>query len=142
MTRWLSALALLALTPIAWGHVALTFPPARKFDLDFLDSFRTKPPCGMPKGESEARTARCELGTRAHRSAGRRGRSQRRAGGMSVSVTGTVVQRLEWSVIRTPAAIGRVGGSPGMRCYCAGSMSSAGDRGLEAHSCTVDRPSA
>ncbi|XP_047998582.1 uncharacterized protein LOC125235942 isoform X4 [Leguminivora glycinivorella] len=34
----------------AWGHVALTFPPARRFDLDFLDNTRTKPPCGMPKG--------------------------------------------------------------------------------------------
>lgn len=32
------------------GHVALTFPPARKYDLDFLDSSRTKAPCGMPKG--------------------------------------------------------------------------------------------
>lgn len=34
------------------GHVALTFPPARKYDLDFLDNSRTKAPCGMPKGES------------------------------------------------------------------------------------------
>lgn len=33
------------------AHVALTFPPARKYDLDFLDSSRTKPPCGMPRGE-------------------------------------------------------------------------------------------
>ncbi|XP_061384791.1 uncharacterized protein LOC116773511 isoform X2 [Danaus plexippus] len=33
-----------------YGHVALTFPPARKYDLDFLDNSRTKPPCGMPKG--------------------------------------------------------------------------------------------
>ena len=33
-------------------HVALTFPPARQYDLDFLDSVRTKPPCGMPKGKS------------------------------------------------------------------------------------------
>ncbi|CAK1547848.1 unnamed protein product [Leptosia nina] len=32
------------------GHVALTYPPARKYDLDFLDNSRTKPPCGMPKG--------------------------------------------------------------------------------------------
>lgn len=32
------------------AHVALTFPPARKYDLDFLDNSRTKPPCGMPKG--------------------------------------------------------------------------------------------
>jgi len=33
------------------AHVALTYPPARKFDLDFLDNARTKAPCGMPKGE-------------------------------------------------------------------------------------------
>lgn len=33
------------------GHVALVFPPARKYDLDFLDSSRTKAPCGMPKGK-------------------------------------------------------------------------------------------
>ena len=34
------------------GHVGLNFPPARKYDLDFLDNFRTKKPCGMPKGIS------------------------------------------------------------------------------------------
>lgn len=33
------------------GHVALTFPPARKYDLDFLDNSRTPAPCGMPKGK-------------------------------------------------------------------------------------------
>lgn len=33
------------------GHVALTYPPARKYDLDFLDNSRTKGPCGMPKGK-------------------------------------------------------------------------------------------
>jgi len=33
------------------AHVALTYPPARKYDLDFLDNARTKAPCGMPKGE-------------------------------------------------------------------------------------------
>lgn len=32
------------------AHVALTFPPARTYDLDFLDNVRTKGPCGMPKG--------------------------------------------------------------------------------------------
>ena len=31
-------------------HVSLTFPPARNYPLDFLDSARTKAPCGMPKG--------------------------------------------------------------------------------------------
>lgn len=33
------------------AHVALTYPPARKYDLDFLDNSRTKGPCGMPKGK-------------------------------------------------------------------------------------------
>ena len=33
------------------GHVALTFPAARQYDLDFLDNLRTKAPCGMPKGK-------------------------------------------------------------------------------------------
>ncbi|XP_057333014.1 uncharacterized protein LOC130672435 isoform X4 [Microplitis mediator] len=33
------------------GHVALTFPRARKYDLDFLDSARTPGPCGMPRGD-------------------------------------------------------------------------------------------
>nr|XP_012552133.2 uncharacterized protein LOC101739898 isoform X3 [Bombyx mori] len=35
---------------VVLGHVALTYPPARKYDLDFLDNSRTKPPCGMPRG--------------------------------------------------------------------------------------------
>ena len=33
------------------AHVALTFPPARQPALDFLDSARTPPPCGVPKGK-------------------------------------------------------------------------------------------
>jgi len=41
---------LLASLALARAHVSLTFPPARNFDLDFLDSARTKAPCGMPKG--------------------------------------------------------------------------------------------
>ncbi|XP_067212529.1 uncharacterized protein [Linepithema humile] len=32
------------------AHVALTFPPARHYDLDFLDNARTPAPCGMPRG--------------------------------------------------------------------------------------------
>ncbi|XP_050356652.1 uncharacterized protein LOC126777614 isoform X5 [Nymphalis io] len=44
------ACALSAVFVCVGGHVALTFPPARKYDLDFLDNSRTKPPCGMPKG--------------------------------------------------------------------------------------------
>ena len=43
--------ALLGLVPIVVGHVSLTFPAARNYPLDFLDSARTKSPCGMPKGK-------------------------------------------------------------------------------------------
>ncbi|KAF4526138.1 hypothetical protein B566_EDAN012449, partial [Ephemera danica] len=43
----------LVLVVLQWttcsAHVALTYPAARKFDLDFLDNSRTKGPCGMPK---------------------------------------------------------------------------------------------
>lgn len=39
--------------PLISSHVALTYPPARKYDFDFLDNSRTKGPCGMPKGESQ-----------------------------------------------------------------------------------------
>jgi hypothetical protein len=45
--------------PPAVGHVALTFPPARQYDLDFLDSTRTRPPCGMPKGKCYTTSAFC-----------------------------------------------------------------------------------
>lgn len=34
-------------------HVSLTFPPARQYSLDFLNTFWTQPPCGMPKGSSK-----------------------------------------------------------------------------------------
>ncbi|XP_046426877.1 uncharacterized protein LOC124183003 isoform X4 [Neodiprion fabricii] len=40
-----------ALFKSAKGHVALTFPHARKYDLDFLDNARTPGPCGMPRGD-------------------------------------------------------------------------------------------
>lgn len=43
--------ALVGLLAYVQAHVALTFPPARKYDLDFLDNSRTKGPCGMPKGK-------------------------------------------------------------------------------------------
>lgn len=43
-------LVLLVYCVSVYGHVALTYPPARRYDLDFLDNSRTKPPCGMPKG--------------------------------------------------------------------------------------------
>ena len=49
VTVWVAALALL-LGPAA-AHVSLTFPPARNYPLDFLDSARTRGPCGMPKGK-------------------------------------------------------------------------------------------
>ena len=45
-----SLLAVAALLPATMGHVALRYPPARPYDLDFLDNQRTRPPCGMPKG--------------------------------------------------------------------------------------------
>ena len=46
------ALVTLVLTLTAvYAHVALTYPPARKYDLDFLDNSRTRGPCGMPKGK-------------------------------------------------------------------------------------------
>lgn len=33
------------------SHVALTYPPARKYDLDFLDSYRSPGDCGMEAGD-------------------------------------------------------------------------------------------
>ncbi|XP_049881200.1 uncharacterized protein LOC126377502 isoform X3 [Pectinophora gossypiella] len=50
LTVTLVSAVLCAAVVNVYGHVALTFPPARRFDLDFLDNSRTKPPCGMPKG--------------------------------------------------------------------------------------------
>ena len=41
---------ILSLSSPSWAHVGLTFPQARQYDLDFLDNVRTRPPCGMPKG--------------------------------------------------------------------------------------------
>jgi len=46
----------LILCKIVSAHVALTFPPARKYDLDFLDTARTGTlngsPCGMNRGNT------------------------------------------------------------------------------------------
>nr|CAD7443902.1 unnamed protein product [Timema bartmani] len=42
---------------VVLAHVALTYPPARKYDLDFLDNSRTKGPCGMPKGSTLCATS-------------------------------------------------------------------------------------
>ena len=33
------------------GHVSLTFPPSRRIPIDFLNTFWSKQPCGMPKGQ-------------------------------------------------------------------------------------------
>ena len=33
-------LALICVIEITYGHVSLTFPPARKYGLDFLDNVR------------------------------------------------------------------------------------------------------
>lgn len=53
-TMIMSGLILLVLAIVSFkevqGHVALTFPRARKYDLDFLDNARTPGPCGMPRG--------------------------------------------------------------------------------------------
>ncbi|XP_076307349.1 uncharacterized protein LOC143223350 [Tachypleus tridentatus] len=46
-----TVLVLLSTVGTVVAHVALTFPPARKYNLDFLDNSRTKAPCGMPKGD-------------------------------------------------------------------------------------------
>lgn len=57
VTKWtVAATAIVVFTAVAVieAHVALTFPPARKYDLDFLDNSRTKGPCGMPKGNTFA----------------------------------------------------------------------------------------
>lgn len=49
----LCTLALIIITglELCQAHVALTYPPARSYALDFLDNSRTKGPCGMPRGE-------------------------------------------------------------------------------------------
>lgn len=53
----LAASCFLQLQPGAEAHVALTYPPARGLDLDFLDNARTKVPCGMPKGKCNGKVA-------------------------------------------------------------------------------------
>ena len=40
--------ALLFLITTTFAHIRLTYPPARNYDLDFLDNARTPYPCGMP----------------------------------------------------------------------------------------------
>ena len=55
------AVAVAQLVSVSVGHVALTFPAARRFDLDFLDNLRTKAPCGMPKGKEGGPVQMCFL---------------------------------------------------------------------------------
>ena len=50
-----------AALPSCWTHVALTYPPARNYALDFLDSARTKGPCGMPKGKLNVHFVTCSV---------------------------------------------------------------------------------
>ena len=45
-------LLVIGLSQLCAGHIVLTWPPAREYDLDFLDNQITKPPCGMPKGKN------------------------------------------------------------------------------------------
>jgi len=45
---------LLALVTTCQGHVSLVYPPARTYAIDFLNSARTVPPCGMARGLSLA----------------------------------------------------------------------------------------
>jgi len=50
----MSSLALLLLSASsAYAHVSLTFPPARSYALDFLDTVRTPKHCGMNAGDVE-----------------------------------------------------------------------------------------
>ena len=53
-TPFVTLLGLLAglAVPKVSSHVALTYPPARSYNLDFLDNARTPGPCGMPKGNT------------------------------------------------------------------------------------------
>ncbi len=45
------ATCLVLLASTVHAHVSLTYPPARKYQLDFLDTVRTSKPCGgMKKG--------------------------------------------------------------------------------------------
>ncbi|XP_076093914.1 uncharacterized protein LOC143064737 [Mytilus galloprovincialis] len=44
-----SLIILCTLSGVA-GHIALKFPPARKYAFDFMDNIRTIAPCGIPKG--------------------------------------------------------------------------------------------
>ena len=52
VSQLISVITILVACNIVDSHVSLTFPPARKYDLDFLDNVRTKGACGgMPKGD-------------------------------------------------------------------------------------------
>ncbi|XP_014666866.1 PREDICTED: uncharacterized protein LOC106808604 isoform X2 [Priapulus caudatus] len=49
-THCLLLATMFSINRLILAHVKLTFPPARSYALDFLDSRWTVPPCGMPKG--------------------------------------------------------------------------------------------
>ena len=52
VSQLISVITILVACNIVDSHVSLTFPPARKYDLYFLDNVRTKGACGgMPKGD-------------------------------------------------------------------------------------------
>lgn len=53
--KFLSLLLFAIFGQVVECHVGLTFPSARKLELDFLDNARTKKPCGMPKGKDALR---------------------------------------------------------------------------------------
>ncbi|CAL8142378.1 unnamed protein product [Orchesella dallaii] len=58
METWFNKVVLfLSFLGIVTAHVGLTFPPARKLDLDFLDNIRTNKPCGMPRGQIRTQLA-------------------------------------------------------------------------------------
>ena len=52
-SKLISIFILGVLINAACCHVSLDFPPARDLSLDFLDTFRTPAPCGMPKQKSK-----------------------------------------------------------------------------------------
>ncbi|CAL8102783.1 unnamed protein product [Orchesella dallaii] len=43
-------IGVLCIWGLAEAHVSMTYPPAREFSLDFLNTFWCKQPCGMPSG--------------------------------------------------------------------------------------------
>jgi hypothetical protein len=44
-------LCLVSVFTVSYGNVALTYPPARKYNFNFLTVLNSPPPCGIPKGK-------------------------------------------------------------------------------------------